>query len=170
MNSWDGEKMPGGEPGEADTTLRLIASLPAPEGLAERVQGGLRTGASPDAGRVLAWSMASREGFGWLRGAAAAAIVCVVAGGAWWISASTPASSGSAVAAPVHVRQAGGFSNAGAMRTPDTLNGPTLKRQGTGIREQGTERQGNRDQGRGIRKAKEQGQGASIPQELKPPL
>ena len=141
MNSRDGEKMTGAGPhvigpheigpGEADKTLRLIASLPAPEKLAERVREGVRSGASRNGGRVLEWPIPARRGFDWLRGAAAAAIVGVVVGGAWWISASAPAAGGSAVAAPVHVRPAGGFSNAGAMHTPDMLNGPVLKKQGS---------------------------------------
>jgi hypothetical protein len=132
-----------GGPSDADATLRLIASLPAPEGLAERMQDGLRVGAARGGGQVLAWPARRNVGLDWLRGSAAAAIVCVVAGGAWWIYASAPAG-GDAVAAPVHVRPAGGFSNAGAMHTPDTV----LKdgEQGTGVRGQGS----------GIRKSKGQ--------------
>ncbi|WP_058188372.1 hypothetical protein [Terracidiphilus gabretensis] len=152
MNNLDRKKLQAGFQGEADATLRLIASLPAPEKLVERVRDGLRTGASPRGARVLEWPVAARQGFDWLRGAAAAAIVGVVVGGAWWISASAPASGGSAVATPVHVRPAGGFSNAGAMRTPDTLNGPVLKKQGS-------KDPGTRDKGQGI----------NAPQELKSP-
>jgi hypothetical protein len=129
MNNSDRKELQAGLQGEADATLRLIASLPAPEKLVERVQDGLRTGAWRGGGRVLDWPVAARQDFNWLRGAAAAAIVGVVVGGAWWISATAPVSGGSAVAAPVHVRPAGGFSNAGAMHTPDTLNGPVLKHQ-----------------------------------------
>lgn len=143
MNSWDEKELQSNFECEADATLRLIASLPAPEGLAERVRGGLHAGTLREGARVLNWPMTARAGIVWLRGAAAAAIVCVVAGGAWWISAKAPAAGGSAVAVPVHVRQAGGFSNASAMHTPDTLNGPVLKKQGP--RDQGTK--GQRDQG-----------------------
>jgi hypothetical protein len=146
MNTGDEMVLQAGFEGEADTTLRLIAGLPAPEGLAERVKDGMRPGAARR-GRVLAWPISGRDGYAWLRGAAAAAIVGVVTGGAWWISAKTPATGGSAVATPVHVRQAGGFSNANAMHTPDTLKGPVLKRQGVGIREQGLEKQGSEKQG-----------------------
>jgi hypothetical protein len=145
MNNSDRKELQTGFQGEAEATLRLIASLPAPEGLPERVREGLRTGASPRGARVLEWPVAARQGFDWLRGAAAAAIVGVVVGGAWWISANAPASGGSAVAVPVHVRPAGGFSNAGAMRTPHTLNGPVLKHE--------VQKAGNREQGIGIKKA-----------------
>ncbi|MGA2252102.1 hypothetical protein [Terracidiphilus sp.] len=138
MNKSDRKELQAGFQGEADRTLRLIASLPAPEGLSERVRDGLHTGASRGSGRVLEWPAAARQGFDWLRGAAAAAIVGVVVGGAWWISATAPVSGGSAVAAPVRVRPAGGFSNAGAMHTPNTLNGPVLKKQESGIRDQGS--------------------------------
>jgi hypothetical protein len=122
-----------GELSEAEATLRLIAKLPAPEGLAERVQSGLGAG-SKDA-RVVQWPVAAESSHGWMtgwvRGAAAAAIVCVVAGGAWQISARMgTAGGGNATAAPVRVRSAGGFSSAGAMRTPETLNGPILTNQG----------------------------------------
>ncbi len=158
MTNWDEEKMRGTEAGEADATLRLIAKLPAPEGLAERMRDGLRAGASRQNGRVLAWPVAARERFVWLRGAAAAAIVCVVSGGAWWISANVPAAGGSAVAAPVRVRSAGGFSNAGAMRTPDTV----LK-QGSEIRDQGSEKQGSEKQGQ-----RDRGQGTSVPAGVTP--
>jgi hypothetical protein len=61
--------------------LRLIASLPAPEGLEERVHATLR--AAPRRGRVLAWPMALRPESSWMRTAAAAAIVFLVAGGGW---------------------------------------------------------------------------------------
>jgi hypothetical protein len=117
------------EPGEAEKTLRLIANLPAPEELAERVRGGLRAAQNVTRradGRVLQWPSRSGGAREWLRGAAAAAIVCVVAGGAWWIYASAPPAAGSAVTAPVHVRPAGGFSSASAIHTPDTLKGPVL--------------------------------------------
>ena len=79
----DRDLSPSGE-----DTLRLIASLPAPEGLADRVQDGLRH--APPTARVLDWRGPVRPSGGWMqstmaRGAAAAAIVCVVAGGGWRI-------------------------------------------------------------------------------------
>ena len=115
--------------GAAEETLRLIASLPAPEGLEDRVRAGLR--AEPRTARVLRWPTAALPGSGlagsWVRGAAAAAIVLVVAGGGWGIYARVQ--TGQATAAqtmPSHVGAGGGFSSAGAKRTPDTLNGPML--------------------------------------------
>jgi hypothetical protein len=115
---------------EAEATLRLIAGLPAPDGLEDRVKAALR--AAPRTGRVLHWPAAPVQNQGWLgsalvRSAAAAAIVFVVAGGGWSIySRVQPARTPQAVAMP-HVATPGGFSSAGAMRTPQTLNGPLLK-------------------------------------------
>jgi len=108
--------------GEAEVTLRLIASLPAPEGLADRVQAALH--AAPRRTRVLAWPVPPAGE--WLRTAAAAAIVFVVAGGGWGIYAhvqpgqAVPAIAGPRVGAP------GGFSEGGAVRRPKTLVGPTV--------------------------------------------
>ena len=70
-------------PGSADETLRIIAGLPAPAGLEERVHAVLR--AAPRRGRVLAWPEALRPQSSWMRTAAAAAIVFVVAGGGWGV-------------------------------------------------------------------------------------
>lgn len=115
--------------GDAETTLRLIASLPAPEGLEERVQAGLR--AAPRKARLLAWPEASLPAGGWavrgwMRSVAAAAIVCVVAGGGWSIySRVQPAQSAHGVVAP-RVGAPGGFSEGGAVRRPQTLNGPAV--------------------------------------------
>lgn len=119
----------GPGPGEAENTLRLIASLPVPEGLEDRLKDGLR--AAPRTGRVLQWPAALRPNQGWLqskvaRGAAAAAIVIVVAGGGWGMySRVQPVQAPEAIAMP-HVAAPGGFSSAGAMRTPQTLKGPVL--------------------------------------------
>jgi hypothetical protein len=106
----------------AEVTLRLIAQLPAPVGLEERMQAGLR--AAPRQARVLAWpsSMAGE----WMRAAAAAAIVCVVAGGGWGIylrvqpGQVAPGMVGPSLAAP------GGFTEGGAVRRPQTLTGPAV--------------------------------------------
>ena len=112
----------------AEETLRLIASLPAPDGLADRVQAKLRS--EPRAfslGRPLTLTPG-----GWmyspvLRGAAAAAIVCLVAGGGWRIYSHIQlAPIGPSSVAPARIGTGGGFSSAGAMRTPDNLNGPVL--------------------------------------------
>ena len=120
--------------GEAEKTLRMIAQLPAPEGLEERVKAVLKSG--KPAGHVLAWpagSGSARSGHlrpgdlwpGFMRAAAAAAIVCVVGGGGWGIySRVQQGQSARSVAPPPHAVSSGGFSNAGAMRTPQTLVGP----------------------------------------------
>jgi hypothetical protein len=110
----------------AEITLRLIADLPAPAGLEERIHAGLQ--AAPRRGRVLAWPAVLRLDSAWMRTAAAAAIVSVVVGGGWGIYAHVqPGQSARGVAAPSHVAaSAGGFSSAGAMRTPNTLNGPVV--------------------------------------------
>jgi hypothetical protein len=119
--------------GNYEETLRLIARLSAPEGLEERVQAGLRAATSTASGkvRILRWPEALRLENAWVqnlaRAAAAAAIVAVVVGGGWSISSHVqPAQPSSAVAAPPHVSSQGGFSSAGAMRTPQTLNGPVV--------------------------------------------
>ena len=108
----------------AEATLRLIAALPAPEGLEDRVQAALNR--APRAARVLAWPTMLRPQAGSLRAAAAAAIVFVVAGGGWAVYLRVqPALQSGAKAAPLHVASpSAGFSSAGAMRTPQTLNGP----------------------------------------------
>lgn len=128
MISRDENEMKG-RASEAEKTLRLVASLPAPEGLADRVQEGLR---KVPRGRLVEWPMALMPG-GWmtgpaLRGAAAAAIVCVVVGGGWRIYShvQTPAPTANVITMPARVGAQGAFSNAGAMRTPDTLAGPVL--------------------------------------------
>jgi len=115
---------------EAEKTLRLIAGLPAPKGLADRVQKRLSTAPR---GRLLQWPVVLMPG-GWphtsaLRAAAAAAIVCIVAGGGWRIYShvQTPAApTAKVVVMPARVGAQGAFSNAGAMRTPDTLAKPVL--------------------------------------------
>jgi hypothetical protein len=107
---------------EAEETLRLIASLPAPDGLEDRIHASLRS--APRTARVLAWP--SPMAANWLRAAAAAAIVFVVAGGGWGIySRVQPGPSAQGVVAP-HVGAQGGFSQAGAERRPQTLQGPIV--------------------------------------------
>ena len=115
----------GGGVGAAEATLRLIAGLPAPEGLEDRVRAGLA--AAPRRGRVLAWPAALSLESGWMRSAAAAAIVFVVAGGGWGVYSRVqrPQPARVVVMAPRGPAQ-GGFASAGAMRTPQTLNGPVV--------------------------------------------
>jgi cell division septation protein DedD len=120
--------------GDAEATLRLIAGLQPPEGVAERVQARLRAEASAPAhrARILAWPVAWRLDNIWLQGtlmraAAAAAIVTVVVGGGLGIySRVPPEQPARAVTIPPHVSAQGGFSSAGAIRTPQTLNGPIV--------------------------------------------
>ncbi|UWZ84180.1 hypothetical protein [Occallatibacter riparius] len=113
----------------ADETLRLIATLPAPDGLADRVQA--RLAAAPRRPFLLSSFGFSRNGWMFspvLRGCAAAAIVVLVAGGGFTIySRVQPAPTAKVMEMPTRIGPNGGFSNAGAMRTPDTLNGPVLK-------------------------------------------
>jgi len=126
----------GSSSGEFDETLRLIARISAPEGLEERVQVGLRT-VSPKA-RILRWPEALRLENAWMqnlaRAAAAAAIVAVVVGGGWGVSSRfQPNQPTSAIAVPPHISAQGGFSSAGAMRTPQTLNGPVVAHPATPV-------------------------------------
>jgi len=110
---------------QVEATLRLIARLPAPDGLEDRVVAGLKT--APRTARVLHWPAVLRPTGTWMRGAAAAAIVFVVAGGGWGIYTRVqPTQPARVIAMPPRVGAGGGFSNAGAMRTPQTLNGPVI--------------------------------------------
>lgn len=109
---------------EAEQTLRLIASLPAPEGLADRVQASLH--AAPRSARILRWPAASTPSAGWLRGAAAAAIVMVVAGSSWGVySHVAPPPRVKGVSGP-RIAGPGEFSQGGAVRRPQTLQGPVV--------------------------------------------
>jgi hypothetical protein len=121
----------------AEETLRLLARLSPPTGLEERLQAALRlavnavpVNASPQA-RILRWPAALQLSNLWqsslVRAAAAAAIVAVVVGGGWLVSARfQPAQPATAVALPPRAFGQSGFSSAGAMRTPQTLNGPVV--------------------------------------------
>jgi hypothetical protein len=125
----------GAAAASAEETLRLIAHLPAPEGLPERVQAGLRAHALSvprrDRGRVLAWPAGLRPGSEWMRSAAAAAIAFIVVGGGWGVySRVQPQQPARAIAMPPRMAAPGGFSGANAMRTPNTLHGPLLARPG----------------------------------------
>jgi len=116
--------------GGFEDTLRLIARLPAPEGLEERVKAGLHADhiAGPRTARILDFP-ALRPGSNWMRSAAAAAIVFVVVGGGWGVySRVQQPQAAKVIVMPPRVAAPGGFSNAGAMRTPNTLIGPTVVR------------------------------------------
>ncbi len=110
----------------AEETLRLVAQIPTPEGLEERVKARLKD--APQTGRVLAWPGSRWSHSALVRGAAAAMIVCAVGVGAWRVYAHVQSGINSARAMPAPIRQAapGSFSNAGAMRSPQSLNGPVL--------------------------------------------
>jgi hypothetical protein len=109
----------------AEQTLRLIAQLPSPEGLEDRVIAGLHH--APSTGRILFWPRTiSGSGSSWMRGAAAAAIVFVVAGGGWGIYTRVQPMQPARVLVMPRGGAAGGFSGAGAMRTPETLHGPVV--------------------------------------------
>ena len=115
--------------GPAEESLRLIASLPAPAGLEDRVHEALRT--APRSGRVLAWPTGLRSTTsmqsGWMRAVAAAAIVFVVAGGGWGVytrvQQGQPAK---VIVMPPRIPSSGGFQGAGAIRAPQTIPGPTV--------------------------------------------
>ncbi len=118
----------------AEDTLRLIAGLPAPAGLEERVHKALR--AAPRSGRVLAWPAGFRARTvmenHWMRAAAAAAIVFVVVGGGWGVySRVQPGPAGKVIVMPQRAPSSGGFGGAGAIRTPQTLPGPSVREQGS---------------------------------------
>lgn len=112
--------------GEGDETLRLISGLPAPAGLEDRVHTALHVRAHRRA-RILTWPRHLNPQNGWMRTAAAAAIVFVVVGGGWGVYTrvghNQPAR---IIPMPMRMPAAGGFSSAGAMRTPQTLPGPVV--------------------------------------------
>ncbi len=115
-----------------EETLRLIANLPVPEGLEDRVHKALR--AAPRQGRVLAWPAGMRSRVSLrsnsIRTAAAAAIVFVVVGGGWGVySRVQTGQTGKVVVMPAPIANPGGFSGAGAIRTPETLPGPKIREQ-----------------------------------------
>ncbi|MGA8088329.1 MAG: hypothetical protein WCA10_13550 [Terracidiphilus sp.] len=115
---------------EAERSLRLIATLPAPVGIEDRVKSGLRN-ASFQTG-VIAWPLSSSSRASWaqvsyMRAAAAAAIVFVVAGGGWGVYTHfRPAATPTAEAVPQRIDGSGGLSPAGAVRTPKTVEGPRI--------------------------------------------
>ena len=107
---------------DTDVTLRLLATLPAPDGLEKRVIAGLRS--APPSGRVLNWRGALNPTENWLRSAAAAAIVFVVIGGGWGVYSRVQTTN--AVTAPPSTGATGAFSNAGAVRVPQTVPAPVV--------------------------------------------
>lgn len=140
MNSTPHNSNPSASvPGAGEETLRLIASLPVPTGLEDRMHAALRV--APERGprrqifvagvarrgRVLAWPSALTPQSSWMRTVAAAAIVFIVAGGGWGVYTRVQQNQPARVIVmPPRVVMPGGFSGAGAMRTPETLPGPAL--------------------------------------------
>ena len=107
-----------------DATLRLLAKAPVPQGLEDRIHSALRS--APRQGSLLAWPTLIDTG--WMRTAAAAAIVVIVAGGGWSVySRVDRPQPAKVISLPAAGPASGGFSSAGAMRTPTTLNAPVLK-------------------------------------------
>ena len=107
----------------AEETLRILANLPAPEGLEDRVKAGLRS--APRRGLIIAWPLAPEEN--WLHAAAAALIVAAVAGGGWGVySHIQVAPVPTALVEPQVPDRTGRFSTAGAMRIPQTVHGPVV--------------------------------------------
>jgi hypothetical protein len=141
QNKFDNTRNSGG----FEETLRLVASISAPEGLEERVEVNLRAElraaprAVPGRARILHWPAALRPGNAWVRSslaraAAAAAIAAVVIGGGWGVySRVEPPQPARAIAIPPRVGASGGFSSAGAMRTPQTLDGPLVAHPATAM-------------------------------------
>jgi hypothetical protein len=115
---------------DAEETLRLIASLPAPQGIEDRVKSGVR--AADRQSSVMMWPESSLNKARWtqvsvMRAAAAAAIVFVVAGGGWEVySHIRLAPEPAAIAVPQRFDGSGGLSAAAARRTPKTLDGPVI--------------------------------------------
>jgi len=112
------------EAGDTDATLRVIAELPAPEGLEDRVKAALRKAPAGHVAKMLEWPARSWTQSAWVRGAAAAAIVAVVAGGSWGVYARVQPRQTPLVIP--HVGGSGGFASANAVRTPKTLDAPTV--------------------------------------------
>lgn len=112
----------------AEDTLRLIATLPAPQGLEDRVKAGLRS--AHRRGTVISWPFSATGS--WMhsagsKAAAAAAIVLAIAGGGWGVySHIQVAPVPSAFIEPPLPSGAGRFSTAGAVHVPQTVEGPVI--------------------------------------------
>ncbi|HVN93608.1 MAG TPA: hypothetical protein VMT38_07925 [Terracidiphilus sp.] len=120
MNTNPHEPIVSATRSSAEETLRLVAKLPPPDGLEERIHRKLD--ATPRRGRVLMWPSALRAENSWMRGAAAAAIVFIVAGGGWGVYTRVQQSQPGKVMVMPAI--SGGFGGAGAIRQPQTLPGP----------------------------------------------
>jgi hypothetical protein len=111
---------------EAEETLRLLAELPSPENLADRVHASVRTQMALDRvaparrGFWALWSPGRRLQF-----AGVGVLAVAVAGSMWTINRSHQAGVSQQtpqVAAPLQPVSDSGFSGAKAARVPNTLN------------------------------------------------
>jgi len=134
--------LPDSGPDSYQATLRLIANPPVPEGLEDRLRRTLR--AAPRQSHLLAWPAGLKPQLkshadsphstpfapgwiaAWSRAAAATAIGLVVVGGGWGVYSHVERGQARNVIVFPHAAVSGGFSSAGAMRTPETLNGPIV--------------------------------------------
>lgn len=128
LSPYDPKSENGGQGSEkhpVDATLRVLANLSVPEGIEDRIHAKLRT--APRKGNLLSWPISIHTG--WVRSAAAAVIVLAVGGGGWGVYShiERPQQPGKVVAVPANGSTGGGFSSAGAMRTPQSLNRPVIK-------------------------------------------
>ena len=121
----------------AEELLRRIAALPAPSGLEERIQARLAVAPLPAPRRSFLSGWLGIWEFDWmqsgaLRAAAAVAIAAVVLGGGWGVArqaAPTAMQGSTRPGLPVQLSAppAGGFSTAGAVRVPQTLDRPVVE-------------------------------------------
>jgi len=120
---------------QIDETLHLLAQAEIPAGLEVRLKANLRKAASePRPAKVLSWPQSGNaaianvasSAFGWHRAVAAIFLAAAILGCAWSVLWQQKTRSASIEQSHPMVRPlpAGGFSNAGAMRTPRTLEGP----------------------------------------------
>jgi len=111
---------------QLDATLHMLAKLPVPVGMEDRVFAGVL--AAPRGARVLHWPRPfyTRD---WMRGIAAAAIVLAVGGGGWGIYSHVEQNAPAQVeVTPRRIQQPGAFSSAGVMRRPQTITGPEVNK------------------------------------------
>ena len=114
---------------DVDATLHVVASLPAPQGLEDRVHETLRS--ATRTARILEWPGRFVTDSAWVRSAAAAAIAFVVVGGGWGVYSRVQTAK--VIEMPSHIASPDrGFSNAGAKRTPETVQGPIIHHPETG--------------------------------------
>lgn len=114
----------------AEAALRRLATLPAPEGLEERLELRLRVAMREPAKTAPRWRVWSLAAPVWVRAAAVMALVLAVAGGCWEIALhlnkQQEAHQQTAPLTAPAPTAGGGFATGNAIRTPRTLNGPTI--------------------------------------------